>query len=339
MKMKKLFKSLGVMLCFTFVFFTLAGCDESTSDKEATGLSYVAMRINPEIELIVDEENTVVGVNAVNEDGDTVLAEVDLNGLNIEDAAEEFTSEALEMGFIDPEATDTTVYILVEGENEEAITELEENLTEKVDKFFDKKGMFGKAAREDLDQYKDLADEWGVSLFDAKIINRILELYPEMTIDEILELDFKERMELIKDDFKNHGLPVKLRKDYKNDVNGIKEEFNELFELAKQLKKLAKELENTELTEDELATIQAEYDSLKEQFDSLKAQYDAEINAIKEKHSKNVNAVKKELEEKAKNLREDSLENIKKHEEKFKENKENIEEQIKEWRNKANKEN
>ena len=337
--MKKLFKSLGLILSFTFVFFTLAGCEQKTDEKEATGLSYVAMRINPEIELIVDEENTVVGVNAVNEDGDTVLAEVDLNGLDIEKAAEEFTSEALEMGFIDPDATDTTVYILVEGENEEAVSELEENLTEKVDKFFDKKGIFGKATREDLDQYEDLADEWGVSLFDAKIINRIIELYPEMTIDEILALDFKERIELIKDDIKNHGLPVKLRKDYKNDVDDIKEEYKELFELAKQLKKLSKDLENTELTEDELATIQAEYDSLKEQFDSLKAKYDAEIESIKEKHCKNVNDVKKELEQAAINLREEALENIKRHEEKFKENKENIEEQIKEWRNKANKHN
>lgn len=334
MKMKKLFKSLGVMLCFTFVFLALAGCDESTSDKEATELSYVAMRINPEIELIVDEENTVVGVNAVNEDGDTVLSEVDLNGLDIEEAAEEFTSEALEMGFINPEATDTTVYIFVEGENEDSSTELKENITERVNSFFDKKGMFGKASSENLNQYKDLAEKWEVSLIEAKIINRILELYPEMTIEEILELNFKERMQLIKDDYKNNGLPVKLRKYYKNEVEGIKKEYNELFELAMKLKMLSKELENTELTEDELATIQAEYDSIKAQFDALKEEYNKEIKTIKEKHSKKVNDVENELKEKAKNLREEALENLNKHEESFMQNKNEIEEKIKEWRNK-----
>lgn len=332
--MKKLFKFICVMLCFTFSFLSLVSCQTKNEEGNATNLSYVGMRINPEIELILDEDNTVVGVNAVNEDGDTVLAEVDLNGLDIIDAAEEFTSEALEMGYIDPEATDTTVYILVEGENEESTTELEENLSEKVNKFFDKKGMFGKASREDLDQFKELADEWGVSLFEAKIINRILELYPEMTIDEILALDFKERMNLIKDNFKNNGLPVKLRKDYKNDVEGIKEEYKELFELAKELKKLSKELENTELNEDELATIQTEYDSIKEQFDALNEQYNGEIKAIKKQHCKNINDVTNELKEKAKNLREEALENLNKHEESFKQNKDEIEKRIKEWRNK-----
>ncbi len=337
--MKKLLKFLCVTLCFSLGFLFLASCKTRTEDSEASKLSYVGMRINPEIELVVDENNTVVGVNAVNEDGDTVLAEADLNGLDIEEAAEEFTYEALEMGYIDPEATDTTVYIAVEGENEEATTKLEENITEKVNKFFDKKGMFGKAARENLDEYEEQANEWGVSLFEAKIISRILELYPEMTIDEILALDFKERMDLIKDDFKNNVLPVKLRKDFKNDVNTIKEEYKELFELAKQLKKLAKELENTVLTEDELAQLQAEYDSVKEQFDALKAQYDAEIKDIKEKYAKNVNDVKNEFEQKATELRETASEALKKHEESLKNNKEDIEEKIKEWRNKANKQN
>lgn len=334
--MKKLFKFLCVMLSITFGFISLVSCKTINEECESKKLSYVGMRINPEIELVVDEDNTVVGVNAVNEDGDTVLSEIDLNGLDIETAAEEFTSFALEMGYIDLDSTDTTVYVLVEGENEEATTEIEEKITEKVNKFFDEKGIFGKAAHEDLDQYKDLADEWGVSLFDAKIINRILELYPEKTIDDILELDFKERMDLIKDEFKNNGLPVKLRKSYKNDVDKIKVEFEELFALTKQLKELAKELENTELSEDELAEIQAEYDSIKEQIDTLKAQYDEQIKGIKENHFKNAKNVKDDIEQKAKDLRENAIENLKKHEDKFKENKESIQKNIKEWRNQNN---
>lgn len=336
MKMKKLSKLFCVMFSFALLCMVLVGCNSATTNDNVEKLSYISMRINPEIELVVNEESEVVAANAINEDGETVLAELELVGLTADEAGEAFTSMAIELGFIDVDADNATVYILAEGESEEVTEELEENLENKINDLFDRKGIFGKVSREELEEYKELAEEWGVSLRDAKMISRILELYPEKTLEEVLELSLEERIELIKDDVKAHGLPVKLRGKYKDAVHEVKKEFEDLFILARELKELELKLKDETLTEDELALIQEEYDAKKAEFDALKAEYDERIKEAKEEQLDKAEAVKDELEQKAQTLREEAKAAIENHEQKILENKENIEKQIQQWRNNKN---
>lgn len=69
--MRKFSKMLCVVFSLMFMFVALAGCDSTSTESDNTQkLSYVSMRINPEIELVVDENNLVVAANAINEDGD-----------------------------------------------------------------------------------------------------------------------------------------------------------------------------------------------------------------------------------------------------------------------------
>ena len=125
--MKKIYKILSVLLCLVVLTASLIGCqgnegnNETASTASADELSYVSMRINPEIELVVDADNKVVAVNAINEDGETVLAELSLVGLTVEEAGEAFTAMATELGFIDVDALESHVYILVDGENDEKV--------------------------------------------------------------------------------------------------------------------------------------------------------------------------------------------------------------------------
>ena len=102
--MKKTIK----LFCIVFILFLtsilLVGCNskkENENNNSNQELSYVSLRINPEIELLVDENGIVVSVNAVNSDGETVLYNLKLEGLTIEEAAEAFTSMSVELGFID----------------------------------------------------------------------------------------------------------------------------------------------------------------------------------------------------------------------------------------------
>ena len=139
--MKKLCKLLSVLLCVVMACACFIGCNTDATDAKAEELSYVSMRINPEIELVVDEEGIVVAVNAINEDGETVICQLELVGMTVEEAGEAFTAMATELGFIDLNAEQATVYILTEGENDEFVKEIEEKITEKINGFFDKKGV------------------------------------------------------------------------------------------------------------------------------------------------------------------------------------------------------
>ncbi|MBQ3597426.1 MAG: hypothetical protein II988_06420 [Clostridia bacterium] len=334
--MKKLCKLLSVLLCVVMACACFIGCNTDATDAKAEELSYVSMRINPEIELVVDEEGIVVAVNAINEDGETVICQLELVGMTVEEAGEAFTAMATELGFIDLNAEQATVYILTEGENDEFVKEIEEKITEKINGFFDKKGIFGRVSPEQLEEFQALATEWGVSLKDARMISRILELYPEMTIEEILELNFEERIKLVKEDCVKNGLPHHLREEYSQAVEEIKQEYSKLFELAKEIKELSIQLKNQDLSEQELALIQQEYDAKIAEFETLKQEYELAIEQLKGEKRQKVEQVKDEIEQIAKNRRDQFAGKLKEHEDKFKQQKEEIEEQIRNWREKFN---
>ncbi len=331
--MKKIYKILSLLLGCCLFLACFSGCFLfPTTTANADEFSYISMRINPEIELVVDKDGEVIAVNAINEDGETVLAELDLVGMTAEEAGEAFTATATELGFIDVNAEEATVYILAEGKNEKFVKALEEKLTEKIHGYFDRKGIFGKVSPEELAEYEALATEWEVSLNDAKMISRILELYPEMTVEEILALTFEERIELIKDDSHKNGLPVRLRDEYREKVEALKEEFAELFELGKALKDLEFKLKNKDLTEDELTLLQSEYDAKKAEFESLKAEYEAAIKALKEESLKNVEEVKNEIVKESQKRREEHAGKLQERDERSPEEKEDHENRIKQWR-------
>ena len=311
--MKKVLRLCSLLLLVMFIFSALVACtdvkEKDTSEDvieevNTSKLSYISIRINPEIELVVDEEEKVVAVNAINEDGEIVLFELNLLDLTAEEAVELITSKAVELGFIDPETEEALVYILTECEIEEEEKELEEKLCDKVDKFFSDKGFLGKGCPEQLEKFKELAEELAVSLKDAKLISRILELYPEMELEEILELTKKELCELVKDNNKKHGIPAQLRDEYKEKVEEVKEEFSKYFELKKELKELEEKLEDTSLSEEELAAIQAEYDLKKAEYDTLKEQYKEKVEEVKDNHKEQIDKVKEEIKEQVHNRHE-----------------------------------
>lgn len=331
--MKKLYKIVSLLIGCCMLLACFSSCFLfPTTTANADELSYISMRINPEIELVVDKEGEVVAVNAINEDGETVLAELDLIGMTAEEAGEAFTAAATELGFIDVDTEEATVYVLAEGKNEEFVKNLEEKLTEKIHGFFDKKGIFGKVAPEDLTEYEALAAEWEVSLKDAKMISRILELYPEMTVEEILELPFAERIKLIKEDSKKNGMPVQIRDEFREKVEALKEEYTKLFELGKELKDLAFKLKNKELTEEEVALLQTEYDAKKAEFDTLKAEYEAAVKALKEESCEKIEEVKNEIVEEAHKRRDEHAGKLQERDERSPKEQEDRKEQIKQWR-------
>ena len=290
--MKNVINYLTKILLVVILCFVLVGC--TSKEQNTQRLSYVHMRINPEIELVVDENGIVVAANAVNEDGATVLVEIELIGLTVEEASELFTSMAVELGFIDVDAENAIVYIFASAETEEEAKELEDKVCDKIKDFFKDKGINGKPEREDIENLKAIAEEWEVSLKDAKIIQRVLELYPEKTKEEILELSFKEILELIKEDSKNNGISPEHRDEYKEEVEDLKEEYKELFEVYKQIKEIEKQLRNKDLTEEEKAALELKLEELKKEYKEEKEDFNEELEEIKKDKIQKVKGLEEE---------------------------------------------
>lgn len=77
--------------------FALVGCEEKKEQKVMT------MSLNPEIEVILDEEGKVITVNALNEEGNLIISSqafVNVQGKTAEEVAELFMQVSAENGFL-----------------------------------------------------------------------------------------------------------------------------------------------------------------------------------------------------------------------------------------------
>lgn len=285
----------AALMCIAMVACSSA---ESTPNEIETkvpqstegALTYIGLRINPEIEMVTDETGVVVSANAVNEDGEVVLSAVELEGKTAEDAAVAFTETAVDLGYMDPAKDKDTVYVDVNGENAEIAEKVEKSLSDKLMKFFEKKGITGKVSKEVLDSYLAKAEEWNVAPGHAKIIARVLSANPELTYDELLNLTVKDLLELLKADKHEDKVAVSLKDEYKEKIEAIKEKYKELFELREAIDDIEDDIEDAreddadedeKLTDEEIAALEKELAEKKAAAEALEKEFKAEIEAIK----------------------------------------------------------
>ena len=307
MKIKKL---LSALLIAAFACTSFASCTALAEKGSAANgaLTYIGLRINPEIEMVTDETGTVVSANAVNTDGEVVLSAVELEGKTAEDAVVDFTETAVDLGYMDPAKDKDTVYVDVNGENAEVVEKVEKSLSDKLMKFFEKKGIAGKVSKEVLDSYIAAAEEWNVAPGHAKIIARVLDANPELTYEELLNLTVKELLELLKADKHADKVAADLKDDYKDAVKALKDEYKDLFELREVIDDIEDKLEDArendddddddeKLTDEEIAALEKELaekkaaaealeKEFKEKLDALKAEFKVSSDKAREEHKK-----------------------------------------------------
>lgn len=98
--MKKTLKltSILIALLLAFALLPLTACKDDVSEQKIMNLS-----LNPKVEFILDEDDKVVTVNALNEEGNLIIsaeAFVNVEGMSAEEAAKLFVKVTEESGFI-----------------------------------------------------------------------------------------------------------------------------------------------------------------------------------------------------------------------------------------------
>ena len=329
--MKKFLKILALTLSTVMLSTCFIGCNPGDDENGEESLTYVSMRINPEIEIVVDGEGVVVGVNAINEDGETVLAELSLVGMTAEDAAEAFTDIATELGYIDVTATENALYISADCDVESVAQNLQEKMTNKVNKYFEENGIYGKVKLENFEELQALATEWGIDLKEAKIVVRIQSLYPEMTLEEILALTFEEKLALIKENVKNNGIPVQMQEEYNRLVEALNTQFDEMFNIEDMIKGYKEQLASSDLSETQKQFIESMLDSLETQLQTLKQNYKTALEQIKQQIKLELDEVKQNIETEVERRREENKQKLEDHKRDFEGRKEQVKQDIKDW--------
>lgn len=93
MKLKKLV-ALCAAIALTLGSISFIGCTPKAEQKIMT------VSLNPQVEFVLDADNTVVSVNALNEEGNLIINAQTFTGKNAEDAAKLFVEVSKETGFL-----------------------------------------------------------------------------------------------------------------------------------------------------------------------------------------------------------------------------------------------
>lgn len=136
-------KVLSFLLSLTLILsvLMLGSCKKDGDDagKDEKKTAYVSLDINPSLELVTDENGTVVAVRGANEDGQILLYSEEIKGMDISAAVEKITQLSVDMGYLNPD--NTTVGVTVSSGNADYAAEITDKVNTTVTATAQKSGL------------------------------------------------------------------------------------------------------------------------------------------------------------------------------------------------------
>lgn len=164
-----------------------------------TSASYIAVDINPSIILTTNPFDKVIEVEPLNEDAETLLVNLELIGLQVDEAVELIIAEATEMGYIDL-LTEGEIAMVTAYNRDEVDEEQSEKIRERIQERLENREMaVNVVGHEAVAEQKELANELGVTLGKVLFVQRMLEKYPTLGGDELYTMSIKDIMLKVKD--------------------------------------------------------------------------------------------------------------------------------------------
>ncbi len=181
------------------VVFLLTAIAFGFSGVKNTQLSYVKLEINPKVEFVLNKQNKVASVCAINSEARQVLINEQFEGLGLTDAVTKFLTIATNMGFVDVERSDNAVKLTcVSG-----LTKLAEvKLYQTVNSYFVNNKILGVIIENtsDLKCFKQ-AKQLGVSVDKFALVESAARLN-NLNEKQLCKLSEKQLIKMIYDSHK-----------------------------------------------------------------------------------------------------------------------------------------
>lgn len=202
---------------------------------------YVTISINPEVQLEVDANNKVVGYNALNEDADVLMSDLEVVGLDIDAATKLILDSAMEAGYLDEYTAENAIIITAVKDNDEEQKELEAKVMANVKAHLEEKKVYAVQAAVKLgDALKEEATALEISNGKMLLIETAVKLNPALVKADLAKLTVKEIQAEIKTVVKERHDALKtskeelktewqakkaeLKADYRQEVDALKNE-------------------------------------------------------------------------------------------------------------------
>jgi len=158
--MKK--RLISIFLLCTLLLTTISFTSCSNAKPEEGSVTRMTVDINPSVEFMIDDQNKIVSVTALNDDGSILIVGEVFVGKTPEEAVEMMVTLASDTGYLvqgNAEASENTVKISVSG-NSKYAEQLKKDITEKVHdtlKALDINGTVEKVEALKIDALRQLA--------------------------------------------------------------------------------------------------------------------------------------------------------------------------------------
>lgn len=168
-----------------------------------TPVAYVSVDINPSVELGVNAFDTVVSVEAYNEDGSNILEGTDLLNVKVDEAVSTVVTNAINDGYIKEDGT-SAIEITTSTDKTDVAAELDETLKEVVDETLDDNNVEAEVETENVAlARRDEARKLGITLGKLNLIQKLQALDPTITVDEYKNSSVKDIQKKTKELRKN----------------------------------------------------------------------------------------------------------------------------------------
>lgn len=232
--MKRFFKLSLVLVITVMMTFFLFGCKKTPKEES---LSRVTVDINPSIELLVDEENKVVSVTALNDDGNIIIVGEAIVGKSVEDAVALIINVSSDTGYLvkgEVEASENEIKISVSGD-EEAQKELYNKVKAQVEKVTSEENIA--AVVQKAEALEKEALEALVKKVEPELTDEELEAMTEQELLKVLEKARLERAMLYSEELEkayNQAKEYEIKLVEKEETQKVIESMDASYQVYKE---------------------------------------------------------------------------------------------------------
>lgn len=340
-------KKIKLILSFIAIFavvLTIVGCQTSAQAED----TYVTMDINPSVELIVSPREKVIYANPLNEDAEILLVELDLVGMDLDDAIDLIIQTAIDLGYISvDEAAETFVSIESINPNAEIQERINNKVKEHVNNAFENRGMFGKAkAKEYTPEFIEEAEGYGVTPGFLFLAKEAVELNDGLLLEDALEMTEEELIELVKSEReKAKDVAFELRDEFHNGRDEIFAIYHpQIQDLEGQIETLETEIadleaqieaaeEGTDVSdlEAQIETLETDLVDLEAQLETVKTEFHEAFAALRDEFHTQSEALREEFKQARQQRRQEHQDEVDHFREEMKERRDQMRDQIRDY--------
>lgn len=156
-------------------------------------VSYLSIDINPSIMLGVNEDDKVKEIDNLNDDAKKLTEDLDLVGMEVDDATNKIIDKAIELGYINEEDSDNTILLSTYCDNQNKANNMKNRVNNSVNNNLNARGIRALIIDEELTtEDAKKANEYGVSEAKILFVKKALEENPDLEFEDLIYLPARE---------------------------------------------------------------------------------------------------------------------------------------------------